>query len=38
MNIKEDDIPEIIKKERPNLKPISIKQYEAQLRKIKKIN
>ena len=37
MNIKEDDIPEIIKKERPNLKPISIKQYEAQLRKIKKI-
>jgi len=37
MNIKEDDIPEIIKKERPNLKPISIKQYEAQLKKIKKI-
>jgi len=37
MNIKEKDIPDIIKKERPNLKPISIKQYEAQLKKIKKI-
>jgi len=37
MNIKAGEIPEIISKARPNLKHNSVKQYEAQLRKLKSI-
>ena len=37
MNIKAGEIPEIISQARPNLKHNSIKQYEAQLRKLKSI-
>lgn len=37
MNIKAGEIPEIISQARPNLKHNSVKQYEAQLRKLKSI-
>ena len=37
MKIKQEDIHDAIQKARPNLKPISIKQYEGQLKKLKNL-
>ena len=37
MDIDIGEIPEIISKARPNLKHNSVKQYEAQLRKLRNI-
>ena len=37
MNSNPEQVREVIQKSRPNLKPISISQYEANLRKVKKL-
>lgn len=37
MKIKQEEIHDAIQKARPNLKPISIKQYEGQLKKLKNL-
>jgi hypothetical protein len=37
MNIKQEDIKDMIQKSRPNLKPVSVNQYYVQLKKLQNI-